>query len=141
MVARKPTRSDWQGAGVPSLTDIETLAAEALALMPETFRQLCKNVIIQVEDFPTREVLASLRLENEFSLLGLFEGVGLPFQSTTVPQLLPNRIWLYRHPILHYWIQYDDTLGAIVTHVLVHEIGHHFGLSDEDIEAIEQEAD
>ena len=79
----------------------------------------------------------SMRLESEFDLLGLFHGVGLPFQSETMPEPIPNMIWLYRRPILDYWAEHEDTLGAIVTHVLVHEIGHHFGLSDEDIEGIE----
>ena len=79
----------------------------------------------------------SMRLESEFDVLGLFHGVGLPFQSDTMPELEPNMIWLYRRPILDYWAEHEDTLGEIVTHVLVHEIGHHFGLSDEDMEAIE----
>ena len=70
-------------------------------------------------------------------LLGLFQGVGLPFQSDVNPELMPNMVWLYRRPILDYWAEHEDTLEEIVTHVLVHEIGHHFGLSDEDMEAIE----
>ena len=82
-----------------------------------------------------------MNVETEFDLLGLFQGVGLPFQSTSVPEPLPNMIWLYRRPILDYWAEHEDSLGAIVTHVLVHEIGHHFGLSDADIEAIEASAD
>ena len=81
-----------------------------------------------------------MQLQSEFDLLGLFQGVGLPFQSVTMPQLMPNMIWLYRRPILDYWAEHSDTLGAIVTHVLVHEIGHHFGLSDDDIAAIEASA-
>ena len=79
--------------------------------------------------------------ETEFDLLGLFQGVGLPFQSEAVPELMPNMIWLYRRPILDYWAENEDLLGEIVTHVLVHEIGHHFGLSDADMEAIEAAAD
>ena len=72
-----------------------------------------------------------MNVETEFDLLGLFQGVGLPFQSTSVPEPLPNMVWLYRRPILDYWAEHEDSLGAIVTHVLVHEIGHHFGLSDD----------
>ncbi len=125
----------------PSLADIERMAAEAFARLPANFRRLCDNLVIRVEDFPTREVLDSLHLESEFSVLGLFQGVGLPRQFATMPQLLPNRIWLYRMPILNYCAQHDDPLSAVVTHVLVHEIGHHFGFSDEDIEAIERGAD
>jgi predicted Zn-dependent protease with MMP-like domain len=78
-----------------------------------------------------------MEAESEFDLLGLFHGVGLPFQSEIAPEPMPNMIWLYRRPILDYWAEHEDTLGEIVTHVLVHEIGHHFGLSDEDMEAIE----
>jgi len=127
----------WLGVSAPSLADIEVLAAEAYARLPETFRGLCENLVIRVEDFPEESVLDSMKLESEFDLLGLFQGVGLPFQSASSPQLMPNMIWLYRRPILDYWAEHEDTLGAIVTHVLVHEIGHHFGLSDDDIEALE----
>lgn len=132
---------DWRGTAAPSLGDIEALAAESYVRLPERFRKLCEGLVIRVEDFPPSEVLDSMRVESEFDLLGLFQGVGLPFQSETVPELMPNMIWLYRRPILDYWAEHEDTLGAIVTHVLVHEIGHHFGLSDEDIEAIEASAE
>lgn len=132
---------DWRGLAAPSLADIEVLATEAYARLPERFRNLCEGLVIRVEDFPTSEVLDSMQVESEFDLLGLFQGVGLPFQSETVPELMPNMIWLFRRPILDYWAEHEDTLGAIVTHVLVHEIGHHFGLSDEDIEAIEASAE
>ena len=128
---------EWRQAAAPSLADIEVLAAEAYGRLPDHFRKLCEGLVIRVEDFPDEEVVDSMRLESEFDLLGLFQGVGLPFQSETAPELMPNMIWLYRRPILDYWAEHEDTLGEIVTHVLVHEIGHHFGLSDEDIEAIE----
>jgi len=125
----------------PSLADIQELAEEAYARLPERFRKLCDGLVIHVEDFPTSEVLDSMRAQSEFDLLGLFQGVGLPFQSETVPELMPNMIWLYRRPILDYWAENRDSLGEIVTHVLVHEIGHHFGLSDDDMEAIEAAAE
>ena len=128
---------DWQGIAAPTLAEIEGLAAQAYARLPDQFRSLCKDLIIQVEDFPTEEVLRFMNVETEFDLLGLFQGVGLPFLLESSPQALPNMIWLYRRPILDYWTEHEETLGAIVTHVLVHEIGHHFGLSDDDIEAIE----
>ncbi len=131
---------DWQGLVAPSLADIETLAAEAYARLPEHFRKLCEGLVIRVEDFPAADVVDSMRLESDFDLLGLFQGVGLPFQSETAPELMPNMIWLYRRPILDYWAEHEDALGEIVTHVLVHEIGHHFGLSDDDIEASEASA-
>jgi len=131
----------WRGMIAPTLSDIDLLAAEAYARLPEHFRNLCQNLVIRVEDFPTRDVVEAMQLESEFDLLGLFQGVGLPFQSESVPELMPNMVWLYRRPILDYWAEHEDSLGQIVTHVLVHEIGHHFGLSDGDIEAIENETD
>jgi predicted Zn-dependent protease with MMP-like domain len=132
---------NWRGSTAPSLADIQELAEEAYARLPERFRKLCDGLVIHVEDFPTSEVLDSMHAQSEFDLLGLFQGVGLPFQSETVPELIPNMIWLYRRPILDYWAENQDSLGEIVTHVLVHEIGHHFGLSDDDMEAIEAAAE
>jgi len=132
---------NWRGSAAPTLSDIDTLAAEAYGRLPEHFRNLCRNLVIRVEDFPTEEIVDSMRLDSEFDLLGLFQGVGLPFQSESTPEVMPNMIWLYRRPILDYWAEHENTLGEIVTHVLVYEIGHHFGLSDEDIEAIEAGVD
>jgi predicted Zn-dependent protease with MMP-like domain len=131
----------WHGAKAPSLAEFEALADAAYRRLPEHFRSLCEGLVIRVEDFPTEEVFESMQIESEFDLLGLFQGVGLPFQSASMPEQLPNLIWLYRRPILDYWAEHEDSLGAIVTHVLVHEIGHHFGLSDDDIDAIEAAAD
>ncbi|MCK9913645.1 metallopeptidase family protein [Microbacteriaceae bacterium K1510] len=141
MTGDMPPRRTWKDAAAPSLADIEALASEAFARLPEHFRKLCVDLVIRVEDFPTDEVLDAMRLESEFDLLGLFQGVGLPFQAPSAPLAMPNMVWLYRRPILDYWAEHEDTLGEIVTHVLVHEIGHHFGLSDDDIDAIEASAD
>jgi predicted Zn-dependent protease with MMP-like domain len=135
-----PPSSDpiaWRLAKAPSLDEIEALAAAAFRRLPQRFRQLCGNLVIRVEDFPADDVIEEMGLESEFDLLGLFHGVGLPFRSETAPVQMPNLIWLYRRPILDYWAEHDETLGKIVTHVLLHEIGHHFGFSDEDIAAIE----
>ena len=133
-------KRDWREAAAPSLAELETLARESFDRLPEKFRDLCSDLIIRVDDFPSEQVIESMRLDSEFDLLGLFQGVGLPFQSASVPQQIPNMIWLYRRPILDYWADSEDTLGAIVAHVLVHEIGHHFGFSDEDMERLEQES-
>jgi predicted Zn-dependent protease with MMP-like domain len=130
----------WRPVKAPSLAELEVLAGEVFRHLPKRFRDLCSNLIIQVDDFPSREVLSVMRAESEFDLLGLFQGVGLPFRSESAPVQMPNMIWLYRRPILDYWAEHDETLGAIVKHVLVHEIGHHFGLSDADMHAIERAA-
>jgi predicted Zn-dependent protease with MMP-like domain len=127
----------WTSAKAPSLAEMETMAHEIFERLPGSFRALCEGVIIRVDDFPTDEVLDQMGAESEFDLLGLFQGVGLPFRQDSAPVQMPNMIWLYRRPILDYWGEHDETLGAIIAHVLVHEIGHHFGLSDDDMHAIE----
>lgn len=129
------------GLKAPTLADIERLADEAFARLPEAFRALCGAVIIRVDDFPADEVLEEMEAETPFDLLGLFTGVGIA-QDAAVAETgrMPNTIHLYRRPLLDYWAEHDETLGHLVTHVLVHEIGHHFGLSDDDMEAIEERA-
>lgn len=124
----------------PTLADIESLAHGEFAHLPRHFRAMCDGLVIQVDDFPADEVLDAMGLDSAFDILGLFQGVGLPHQSISDPAPMPNMIWLYRRPILDAWAENDDPLGAIVRHVLIHEIGHHFGLSDADMEAIEQAA-
>jgi predicted Zn-dependent protease with MMP-like domain len=128
----------WHRVKAPSLAEFEVLAVEAFRRLPESFRTLCEDLVIQVDDFPTDEVLDHMGLQSGFDLLGLFQGVGLPFRAPSAPTQMPNMIWLYRRPILDYWAEHEESLGAIVTHVLVHEVGHHFGLSDDDMHAIEE---
>jgi predicted Zn-dependent protease with MMP-like domain len=125
----------------PSLDAFEIMAQEAYDRLPPAFRALCAGLIIHVIDFPDDETMAEMECETPFDLLGLFHGIGLA-QDGAFPETgrMPNAIWLYRRPILDYWAEHEETLGSIVTHVLVHEIGHHFGLSDEDMEAIEAAA-
>ena len=137
---RKPI--DWTQAGAPTLADFERMAEDAYARLPEEFRALCDGVVIKVEDFPDEETLDEMECETPFDLLGLFRGVGLS-QGGELMQTgqFPNMVWLYRRPILDYWAEHEETLGHLVTHVLVHEIGHHFGLSDDDMEAIEAAAE
>jgi predicted Zn-dependent protease with MMP-like domain len=125
----------------PTLADIEALADHAYAALPAEFRALCEGIIIKVDDFPDDETLDDMECETEFDLLGLFRGRGLAQRGAVMDTgEFPNMVWLYRRPILDYWAEHEETLGAIVTHVLVHEIGHHFGLSDEDMEEIERRA-
>jgi predicted Zn-dependent protease with MMP-like domain len=128
----------WRATKAPSLAELEVLAGEVFRRLPKRFRNLAADVVIRVDDFPTDDVLDEMGAETEFDLLGLFQGVGLPFRSESAAVQMPNMIWLYRRPILDYWAEHDETLGAIVKHVLVHEIGHHFGLSDADMAAIEE---
>lgn len=132
---------DLAGLKSPTVADLEVLAETAFAGLPEGFRRLCEGVVIRIDEFPDDETMDEMELESPFDILGLFRGVGLA-QAGATPQTgqFPNMVWLYRRPILDYWAENDETLGHIVTHVLVHEIGHHFGLSDEDMEAIERGA-
>jgi predicted Zn-dependent protease with MMP-like domain len=130
----------WRPVRAPTLAEFEILADDVYRHLPKGFRDLCANVVIQIDDFPTRDVLRRMQIRSPFGLLGLFHGVGLPFRSESAPLQMPNMIWLYRRPILEYWAAHEETLGAIIKHVLIHEIGHHFGLSDADMEAIEREA-
>lgn len=126
----------------PTLQDLEQLADVAFAGLPEAFRALSAGVIIRIEDFPDADTLRAMECETPFDLLGLFHGLGLAQQGDSpVTGQFPNLVYLYRRPILDYWAEHEETLGDIVTHVLVHEIGHHFGLSDEDMEAIEAATD
>lgn len=131
----------WRRIAAPSLAEMEAIAEEAFGRLPERFRKLCEGLVIRIDDFPTDDVLDTMQAQSEFDLLGLFQGVGLPFRSESDPVQMPNMIWLYRRPILDYWAEHEEALGDIIAHVLVHEIGHHFGLSDEDMEEIEKAVD
>ena len=132
---------DWHDLPAPTLALLEAMADAAFARLPTSFRALCAGVVFKVDDFPDEETLEAMGAESEFDLLGLFQGNGLA-QGAGLPQTGqgPNMIWLYRRPILDFWAEGEETLGDIVTHVLVHEIGHHFGLSDADMERIEAQA-
>jgi len=131
----------WSSLKAPSLADMEAMAHEIFERLPERFRKLCEGVILRVDDFPSGEVLDEMQAESEFDLLGLFQGTGLPFRSNDDVARMPNMVWLYRRPILDYWAEHEEALGDIVRHVLIHEIGHHFGLSDDDMAEIEASAD
>ncbi|KQT76653.1 Zn-dependent protease [Methylobacterium sp. Leaf465] len=131
----------WTSARAPDLGAIEDLAYAAFANLPLAFRNLCAGLVIHVEDFPDEETLREMDCESPFDLLGLFRGIGLAQSGEAATGQMPNQVWLYRRPLLDDWAEHDETLGHLVTHVLVHEIGHHFGLSDADMEAIEAAAD
>jgi len=135
------SNSDWNDVLAPSIADLDLMAQEAFAALPEEFAASARGIVIRVEDFPDDETLDEMNCESEFDILGLFRGRGRA-QSEASPRTgqFPNMVWLYRRPILDFWAEHEETLGAIVTHVLVHEIGHHFGLSDDDMHTIERAA-
>jgi predicted Zn-dependent protease with MMP-like domain len=139
-MARSDQTGDWGSRYSPSLSEFESLVLEAYAHLPEEFRALTGDVIIVIEDFPSEEIMDDMALETEFDLLGLFEG--RPVGEIVNPQTGEgaNKVSLFRRAILDYWAENEETLGEIVTHVLIHEIGHHFGLSDDDMEKLEMEA-
>jgi predicted Zn-dependent protease with MMP-like domain len=142
VTAEKDTLVSWNTRKAPSLADFEAIAATAYAGLPEAFREASRDVQILIEDFPTEEVMVALDCETPFDLLGLFQGIGIAQgPSTPYTGQMPNAVTLYRRPILDYWAEHDETLDAIIAHVLIHEIGHHFGFSDADMEAIEEQAD
>ncbi len=124
-------------ARAPSLAEIEALAARALASLPRRFKRHLGPVAIRVEDFPDRETERAMRLDSPFDLLGLYRGIALPHKSVSDPRAELDMIFLYRRPILDYWCETGEDLLEVVRHVLIHEIGHHFGFSDEDMERIE----
>ena len=129
---------DWNTAEAPSLDDLQTLARAIFAVLPQEFRALTGDVVFVVEDFPDESVMRDMELESEFDILGLFQGPNLAQREVGHGTPDPTMILLYRRPILDYWAEHHEALGDVVRHVLVHEIGHHFGLSDEDMEAIEE---
>jgi predicted Zn-dependent protease with MMP-like domain len=122
----------------PGLADLEALAQRALATIPDELKRHLGPVVIRVDDFPDEETEDEMGLESPFDILGLYRGVALPHKS--VSSILPNidMIFLYRRPILDYWCETGEDLEHVVRHVLIHEIGHHFGLSDDDMERIEE---
>lgn len=130
--------SDWADRRAPSLEEFGALAKVAFDALPEAFRALCGDVIIHVAEFAEGEMLDDMGIEDPFELTGLYEGVDLTRRSLDDIPSGPNHVHLYRQPILAEWIDNGETpLGELIRHVLVHEIGHHFGLSDDDMERIE----
>ncbi len=120
---------------------MEALAHDALQTLPERLRQFTTGIVIQVVELPDDDVCAEMELESPFDILGLYQGVSIPEQTIEASGGLPNMVFLYRRPILDYWAETGEDLRHVVRHVLIHEIGHHFGFSDEDMEALEAEAD
>lgn len=131
--------SNFRRDGVPpTLEDFAAMARRAYDSLPDEFRALTGDVIIEITDWPTAEVLQEMQAQSRYEILGLFQGVGrVQAGATPWTGQMPNMVWLYREPILDYWHAHNDRLEDIIAHVLIHEIGHHFGLSDEDMERVE----
>lgn len=125
----------------PDAVAIERLAEAAIAALPAEFRRHLDGVVLRIEDFADEEVLASFGMEDPFELTGLYSGRSLDQQSNWVSGELPPMIHLYRRPLLDEWVDTGVALEALITHVIVHEVGHHFGFSDDDMHAIEDAAD
>ena len=138
-MSRPPKDSgDWNGAAAPSLDDFAALAKAAFAALPQPFRGLAGDVRMQIEDFATDDILDQLGIEDPFDLTGLYQGVPVGEQSVLDPHPSTAQVFLYRRPILDEWADRGNvTLGELINNVLVHEIGHHFGLTDEGMHAAE----
>ncbi|HQR89079.1 MAG: hypothetical protein B7Z44_06870 [Caulobacter sp. 12-67-6] len=131
----------WTSRLAPSLDEFAALAEAAFKALPEPFASLSADVEIRIEDFAAEDVLDGLGIEDPFELTGLYQGVDLGRRSVLDSGVQPSMVFLYRRPILDEWCERGDvSLGELISHVLVHEIGHHFGLSDDDIHRIEDDA-
>lgn len=124
----------------PSLADIDDIARRVFATLPAVLTGRCQDLVIQVEDFPEDEILVEMGIESPFDLAGLYQGVPLTEQQVSSPRSGPDLVFLYRRPLLDWWCEEDLDLEALVRHVLIHEIGHHFGFSDEDMDRLEADA-
>jgi predicted Zn-dependent protease with MMP-like domain len=122
----------------PTLEEIERLAREALATIPDPLRRHLGDIVVRVEDFPDEETEREMELESPFDLLGLYRGVSVEGRENPRSGTEPDMIFLYRRPLLDFWCEEGtEDFAHLVRHVMIHEIGHHFGFSDEDMEAIE----
>jgi len=139
-MARADQTGDWWGRFAPSLEEMESLSLEALARLPEKFRDLSGDLTLHITDFPEEALIEDLGLESPFELLGFFEGSGLTQLFSLASASTDeggNHLTLFRRAILDDWAESHEPLGDIITHILIHEIGHHFGLSDQEMEEIE----
>ena len=125
----------------PDAAEIERLADAAIARLPAQFREHLRGVVLRVDDFADEEVLDALGIDNEFEISGLYSGRSLDKQSSWVSGELPPMIHLYRRPLLDEWAETGVSLEELITHVIVHEVGHHFGFSDADMHAIKAQAE
>ncbi len=131
---------DWEGISAPDLETFEQMAQEVWLRLPEEFRKPAGDLLVRVEEFGTDEALDALGIEDPFDLLGLYQGVSLDKKSVLDVSQQPDIVFLFRRPLLDEWANSGETLGDLIANVLIHEVGHHFGFSDEDMERIEAAA-
>lgn len=131
----------WRNRLAPSADDLALMAEDAVAIIPDPLRSHLEGIVFQIAEFPDDDMVNELGLESPFDLLGLYQGVSLAERSTAVTLDQPDMIFLFRRPILDYWVAEGERLDHLVRHVLIHEVGHHFGLSDADMHALEEAAD
>src|SRR5688572_26359868 len=122
----------------PSADEIEALARRALDALPQPFASHLTDVVLQVQEFASDEILRSMGIDDPFDLTGLYEGLPINHKSVDISGTLPDRILLFRRPILDEWADREETLERLVAHILIHEAGHHFGFSDADMHALEE---
>ncbi|MFN3172185.1 MAG: metallopeptidase family protein [Hyphomicrobiales bacterium] len=131
----------WADAMAPTLDDFAAMARDALRELPAPFAEVARQVSVRIDDFADLAIVAEMDMETPFELLGLFVGEGIAQGGSTGESgQLDNAIWLYRRPILDYWAEHEETLGTVVRHVFIHEMGHHIGLSDDDMDRIEADS-
>jgi predicted Zn-dependent protease with MMP-like domain len=141
LVGHSPYAAAMRRFGPPPCADeIEAIARRTLESLPAPFSHSLGDVVLAVEDFADDETLKAMEIDDPFDLSGIYEGVPLTQRSVEQSGTLPDRIRLFRRPILDEWAAGGDTLEHLVAHVLIHEVGHHFGLSDDDIHALEDAA-
>jgi predicted Zn-dependent protease with MMP-like domain len=124
----------------PSAAEIEAIARASLERLPEPFASHLRDVVLVVDEFADEETLKAMGIEDPFELTGLYHGLPIGEKSVDMSGTLPDKIALYRRAILDEWAAEGETLEHLVHHILVHEVGHHFGLSDADMHALEDEA-
>ena len=122
----------------PDAAAIERLAEQAIARLPEHFRRHLTRVVLRIEEFADDAVLDQLGIEDPFDLSGLYTGRPVSEESNWVSGDLPPMVYLFRRPLLDEWVETGVALEDLITHVIVHEVGHHFGFSDAEMHALEE---
>ena len=131
----------YEGADLPDLADIYVLAYRTMNFLPHRFQEYTGNILIRVENFADQDILDGLKLADKYDLLGLYQGIPLPLKGTNDALAIPDIIFLYRGPLIRFARENNEPLPQLVHHVMIHEIGHHFGFSDFDLDWIEQKWD